>query len=42
MADQILDVPKEFIKDGGQFINRCTKRESCLLLPCRLGRDLRR
>ncbi|EMR67127.1 hypothetical protein MGN70_013527 [Eutypa lata] len=25
MADQILDVPKDFIKDGSQFINRCTK-----------------
>ncbi|RYP71592.1 hypothetical protein DL771_004718 [Monosporascus sp. 5C6A] len=25
MADQILDVPKEFIRDGSQFINRCTK-----------------
>ena len=36
MADQILDVPKEFIKDGGQFINRCTKREFFfpLLLLC--------
>ncbi|KAH8587567.1 hypothetical protein B0O99DRAFT_526504 [Bisporella sp. PMI_857] len=28
MADQVqelLDVPKDFIRDGTQFINRCTK-----------------
>lgn len=28
MADQItefFDVPKDFVKDGTQFINRCTK-----------------
>jgi len=28
MADQIqefLDMPKDFIKDGTQFLNRCTK-----------------
>jgi hypothetical protein len=31
MADQvqeILDVPREFLKDGMQFINRSQKRES--------------
>jgi protein transport protein SEC61 subunit gamma-like protein len=28
MSDQIsefMDIPREFIKDGTQFINRCTK-----------------
>jgi len=28
MADQVqelLDIPREFIKEGTQFINRCTK-----------------
>lgn len=32
MADQveeILDVPREFFKDGVQFINRCQKRTRC-------------
>jgi hypothetical protein len=32
MADQlqeILDVPREFLKDGMQFIHRSQKRESC-------------
>lgn len=31
MSDQIqefLEVPRDFIKDGTQFINRCTKRKS--------------
>lgn len=31
MADQIqelLDVPRDFLKDGMQFINRSQKRES--------------
>lgn len=23
---EILDIPREFIKDGMQFINRCQKR----------------
>jgi len=29
MSDQIqdfLDIPRDFIKDGTQFVNRCTKR----------------
>ncbi|TQS38762.1 hypothetical protein Golomagni_00719 [Golovinomyces magnicellulatus] len=29
MADQIqeiMDIPREFVKDGSQFLNRCTKR----------------
>ncbi|RKF53559.1 putative protein transport protein Sec61 subunit gamma [Erysiphe neolycopersici] len=28
MADQIqeiMDIPREFVKDGSQFLNRCTK-----------------
>lgn len=25
---EILDIPKDFFKDGTQFINRCTKRIS--------------
>jgi len=25
---EILDIPKDFFKDGTQFINRCTKRMS--------------
>lgn len=38
MADsvqEILDVPKEFVKDGTQFIKRCQKRtsRSWLLAP---------
>jgi hypothetical protein len=31
MADQVesfVEVPKEFVKDGVQFINKCQKRES--------------
>lgn len=24
---ELADIPKEFFKDGTQFINRCTKRE---------------
>jgi hypothetical protein len=28
---ELADVPKEFFKDGTQFINRCTKRESILV-----------
>lgn len=31
MADQVkefLDLPRDFLKDGTQFINRCTKRMS--------------
>lgn len=34
MADQveeILDVPREFFKDGVQFINRCQKRTKSFL-----------
>jgi hypothetical protein len=26
-VQEVLDVPKEFFKDGTQFINRCTKRK---------------
>ncbi len=29
MSDQLqefLDIPRDFIKDGTQFVNRCTKR----------------
>jgi protein transport protein SEC61 subunit gamma-like protein len=31
MSDQIqelIDIPRDFIKDGAMFINRCTKRKS--------------
>ncbi len=31
MADNVeglIDVPREFLKDGVQFINKCQKRES--------------
>jgi len=37
MADQVqemLDVPREFLKDGIQFINRAQKRTSIAFLPC--------
>jgi hypothetical protein len=38
MADQIqemfLDIPKDFINDGRQFINRCTKRTFNLPVAC--------
>ena len=33
MSDQIqelIDIPRDFIKDGTMFINRCTKRKSSL------------
>lgn len=33
MADQakeLLEVPRDFLKDGKQFLNRCTKRMSLL------------
>lgn len=36
MADtvqEILDVPKEFVKDGTQFIKRCQKRMFLLQSP---------
>ncbi len=36
MADQVqemLDVPREFLKDGIQFINRAQKRASIACLP---------
>jgi hypothetical protein len=36
MADQVqemLDVPREFLKDGIQFINRAQKRTSSLTRP---------
>jgi len=34
MADQVqefMDIPRDFIKDGTQFINKCTKRTLPLL-----------
>ncbi len=33
MSDQIqelIDIPRDFIKDGTMFINRCTKRKTSL------------
>ena len=32
MSDQlkeIAEIPRDFLKDGTNFINRCTKRKSC-------------
>ena len=26
---EIADIPKDFMKDGTQFMNRCTKRKPC-------------
>jgi hypothetical protein len=45
MSDQIqelIDIPRDFIKDGTMFINRCTKRKSLFGLsrspaPCADG-----
>lgn len=37
MSDQIqelMDIPRDFIQDGTQFINRCTKRMDS---PCRIA-----
>jgi hypothetical protein len=28
LLQEMADVPREFFKDGTQFINRCTKRTS--------------
>lgn len=42
MADsvqEILDVPKEFVKDGTQFIKRCQKRARTLPLCPAAGRS---
>ncbi|GAB7345956.1 hypothetical protein MBLNU457_4181t2 [Dothideomycetes sp. NU457] len=36
MADQlkeIAEIPRDFLKDGTQFLNRCTKRECALSHP---------
>ena len=36
MSDQfkeIADIPKDFLRDGTQFLNRCTKRASMTLYP---------
>lgn len=35
MSDQVkelLDVPRDFLKEGTQFVNRCTKRSSSALV----------
>jgi hypothetical protein len=37
MADhfqEIIEVPAEFARDGYQFMRRCTKRQSALLINC--------
>jgi hypothetical protein len=34
---EILDVPRDFIKDGSQFINRCNKRQYPSILPLPLS-----
>jgi len=36
MADQLkelAEIPRDFLKDGTQFLNRCTKRECALDQP---------
>jgi hypothetical protein len=33
-AKELLEMPREFLKDGQGFITRCSKRES-FLLPLR-------
>lgn len=39
MSDQLqelIDIPRDFIKDGTMFINRCTKRRNTFLPGIRL------
>lgn len=33
LLQEIADVPREFFKDGTQFINRCTKRRCPVPIP---------
>ena len=35
-AKEFLEMPREFVKDGRQFITRCSKRMSSLTLFSRL------
>ena len=45
MSDQIqelMDIPRDFFKDGTQFINRCTKRTDLLLSTSNHSHDTMR
>lgn len=33
---ELADIPKDFVKDGMLFVNRCTKRMSCLPKLCQV------